>query len=357
MKLGIIGLPGCGKSTVFRALTFSEGSDDRKGRDEPDLAVVKVEDSRLDYLAAYHTPRKVTPVDVEYQDIAGFTGEGERGREIGDRILAHMRPLDAMVHVIRFFESDALGAPEPLNDMQRVDEEMMLSDLAVIERRLERAERDFQKGRKELAEEIELLKGARQILEEEKPLRVYPPALESDKLRGFSFLSAKPQLYLVNAGENKSREDIEKLVTAIQDRIGDVPYSVTDWLYADAEAEIARLEPEEAREFMEDLELDEDGKNRIICTSFALLNLIVFFTAGDPEVRAWPLREGESALEAAGTVHTDMQRGFIRAEVVSFDDFKEHGSMQAAQKAGKVRLEGKEYRVSDGDIILFRFNV
>lgn len=357
MKLGIIGLPGSGKSTVFRALTGGIESGDRKGHQEPGLGAVKVRDPRLDFLAAYHKPKKVTPVDVEYLDIAGLTGEGKPGRSVGDKILAHIRPLDALVHCVRFFDSASLGEADPVRDYAALEEEMVLSDLAVVEKRLERISKDVQKGRKELAEELQLLQEAHALLDEGKPLRLFPPATESEKLRGFSFLSSKPQLVLLNAGDNKSPEEVRDKLDEIRRQVAGQPKTTFDSLYADAEAEIARLSDEEAREFLEDLALEEGAKDRIIKKSFELLNLIVFLTAGEPEVRAWPIEKGQTALKAAGTIHSDIERGFIRAEVVSFEDFKEAGSMAAAQKAGKVRLEGRDYQIKDGDIVLFRFNV
>ncbi len=357
MKLGIIGLPGSGKTTVFRALTGGEEAPERKGHQEPGIGVVKVDDERLDFLSAYHKPKKVTPVHVEFLDIGGLTGEGQAGRELGDRILSHIRPVDALVHTVRFFKSGVLGAPNPLKEMERIEEEMLLSDLAVVEKRLVRLESDFKKGRKEAADEMELLKEAQNLLDQGKPLRFFPPALESDKLRGFAFLTAKPELFLVNAGEDKTQDEIRPLLDEITTLVQDQPHTAVDWLYADTEAEIARLDPEEAKEFLEDLQLDEEARTRIVKASFRLLDLIVFFTVLGPEVRAWPLKNGKNAWAAAGTVHTDMQRGFIRAEVVAFNDFKQAGSTSEAHKAGKIRLEGKEYPVKDGDIIHFRFNV
>jgi ribosome-binding ATPase len=226
-----------------------------------------------------------------------------------------------------------------------------------VEKRMERAQRDFQKGKKDLAEELELLQKAREILDAGKPLRLFPPATESEKLRGFSFLSSKPQLVLINAGENKTSAQVKEKISEISSYAAQQPDIAFDWLYADTEAEIARLSKEEAMEFLQDLDLDEDAKDRIVKKSFELLDLIVFFTAGEPEVRAWPLKKGKTALKAAGTVHSDMERGFIRAEIVAFDEFKEAGSLAAAHKVGKVRLEGREYVMKDGDIVLFRFNV
>jgi hypothetical protein len=357
LKLGIIGLTGSGKSTVFRALTGGVESGERRGHQEPGLSVVKVEDARLGWLAAHYKPKKVTPVLVEYLDIPGIPAEARTGRSLGDNVLPHIRPLEALVHSVRFFDSPALGPPEPLKDFLAGEEELILSDLAVVEKRLERLEKDVARGRKDLSEELELLREADRYLDEGKPLRLFPAAVDSEKLRGFAFLSAKPQLILLNAGEDRSRDEIQSILEQIRQNTDGQAHIAVDWLYADTEAEIARLSEEDAREFLNDLNLDEGAKNRIIKKSFQLLNLIVFFTVGEDEVRAWQLRQGQTALKAAGTVHSDMERGFIRAEVVAFEDFKHAGSTAAAHKVGKVRLEGKEYHVADGDIILFRFNV
>jgi len=358
LKLGIIGLPASGKTTVFRALTGAGAVQERKaGTQEPGLGVVKVKDPRIDFLTEHFDPKKTTPVHVEYLDIAGLTGEGARGKAIGDKVLAHMRSLDALVHCVRFFDSPALGQPEPLRDFKAVEAEMVLSDLAIVEKRLERVGKDMQRGRKELAAEFHLLEQAHAVLDEGKPLRLFPPSRDSETLRGFAFLSAKPELILLNAGDEKGAEEIQAALSDIEAEVQGQPLVALDSLFADTEAEIARLSPEEAEEFLKEMSLEEEAKDRIIKTSFALLNLIVFFTAGEPEVRAWQLERGKSALKAAGTVHSDMEKGFIRAEVVAFQDFKAAGSMAAAHKAGKVRLEGKEYAVADGDMILFRFNV
>jgi ribosome-binding ATPase len=357
VKLGIVGLPGSGKSTVFRALTGATDSPDRKGHQEAELGVVTVEDPRLDFLAAHYNPKKVTPVHVEYTDIPGLTGEGKPGRTIGDRVLALIRPLDALVHCVRFFHSSALGATQPLRDFMAAEEEMILSDMATVEKRLERVTKDVQRGKKELGEELRLLEEAKALLDQGKPLRVSPQIADADVLKGFAFLSAKPELVLLNAGETESREDVSAALAKIREYVSDQPWIALDWLYADTEAEIARLSPEEAREFLADMHVEQGAKQRITKASFDLLNLIVFFTAGEPEARAWPLERGKSALKAAGTVHSDMERGFIRAEVVAFDDFKAAGSLNAAHKVGKVRLEGRDYEVKDGDMFLFRFNV
>lgn len=356
MKFGIIGLPGSGKSTVLRALT---GADlpERKGHQEPALGVVKVEDPRLQFLADYYKTTKITPVHVEYLDFPAFATEGKVEQGISDRLLAHIRPVDALIECVRLFDSAALGPADPLRDLELVEQDMILSDLGVVEKRLERVAKDIKKGRKELADEAVLLEQARSLLEKGKPLRGFAQTAQSELLKGFAFLSAKPTLFLLNAGEDKSRSQIDDAVRALKARVADQPHVAVDWLYADNEAEIARLDPEDAAEFLKELHLEAGAKERIVRTSFDLLKLIVFFTAGEKEVRAWPLSDGENALNAAGTVHSDMKRGFIRAEVVAFHDLQEAGSMGEAQKAGKTRLEGKEYRVHDGDVMLFRFNI
>lgn len=357
MKLGIVGLPGSGKTVVFKALTGGVEVLERKGRQEPGIGVVKVSDPRLDFLADYHKPKKITPVHVEYLDISGLSGDSKPGRSLGDKIIAHIRPVEALVVVLRFFDSPALDSPDPIRDYKRIEDEMILSDLVTVEKRLERITKDMQRGKKELSEELDLLLEAKNLLDDGQPLRLSPVIVQSEKMRGFAFLSAKPELILVNAAEDKPRQEIQGIVNSISELPVICPGVMVDWLYADTEAEIARLSPEEAEEFLSEMSLEEGAKDRIIKKSFDLLNLIVFLTAGEPEVRAWPLIKGKTALKAAGVIHSDIERGFIRAEVVAFDDFKQLGSMAAASKAGKLRLEGKDYVVQDGDIVLFRFNV
>jgi len=356
LKLGIIGLPGSGKSTVFRALTGGIEVGDR-GHQEPGLGVIKVQDTRLDVLTAYHKPKKTTPVHVEYTDVQGFSGQRRQGGSLGDKFLGHIRPVDALVHCVRFFESASLNPTAPLKEFISLEEEMILSDLAVVEKRLERVRKELQRGKKELADEFDLLTNAANLLDQGKPLRMFSREAVSEKLTGFSFLSLKPELVLINAGEGKTPSEALHALAEIKAYVADQHHMALEWLYADTEAEIARLSPEDAYEFLREMSLEQGAKDRIISTSFQLLNLIVFFTAGEPEVRAWQLKQGATALKAAGTVHSDMERGFIRAEVLAFDDFTEAGSMTAAHKVGKLRLEGRDYKVKDGDIILFRFNV
>jgi len=358
LKLGIIGMPGSGKTTVFRALTGGlEVSESRKHRDAG-LGVVRVSDPRLEFLADFHKPRKVTPVTVEYSDIQGVVGEELRGRTSAlDQFMSLVRPLDALVHCVRFFDSPSLGQATPIEDFSVLEDEMILSDMTIVEKRLDRVRKDLQRGKKELALENELLTNALELLEQGRPLRFLNESPNMEKLRGFSFLSSKPELVIVNAGDDKKGHQVQCVLNDLRNVIRDQPKVCLDWLFADMEAEITGLTDQEAQEFLAELSLEEGAKDRIVCTSFELLELIVFFTAGEPEVRAWPLTRGSTALQAAGTVHSDMAKGFIRAEVIAFEDFRNFGSMAAAHKSGKVRLEGKDYTVRDGDIILFRFNV
>jgi len=357
LELGIIGLPGSGKTTVFRALTGGVDAHDEKGHRGIGLGVVKVSDPRLDFLTKFHKPRKTTPVMVQYSDIHGFGEDRPRDNTTAlEKLMAIVRPLDAFVHCVRFFDSPFRGPAEPIRDFTTLEEEMILSDMGVVERRLERVNRDIQRGKKELSRERDILTKALDLLDQGLPLRCLRDDGDLEILKGFSFLSVKPELILLNVGENRKKGSTDEVMEQIRSRVHGQPHVAIDWLYADIEAEMAAMTPEDAKEFLEDLALDEDAKDRIIRTSFRLLNLIVFFTAGEPEVKAWPLLQGASAVQAAGTVHSDMAKGFAKAEVISYEDFRTSGSMAAAQKAGKVRLEGRNYTVKDGDIMFFLFN-
>jgi GTP-binding protein YchF len=358
VKLGIVGLPGCGKSTVFRALTGLSEVEGRKPSHEPSVGVVKVADERMDFLVKSFHPKKITPIEIEFLDFGSAAGEGPPGRGVSDRLLGAMRTLDAFVHCIRFFDSAALGTAAPLRDFAQLNDDFCLADLGVVEKRIERVAKDVKKGRKDLEEELALLGKARTVLEAGKPLRTLPEAADSPILRGFSFLTAKPYLVLVNAGDDKSTQESEGILNELLQTIaGAGDSALGDWLYGDAEAEITRLEEADAREFLAELGLTKPAAARVVSKAFQLLSLITFFTCGEKEVRAWPLKKGLRAPEAAGTVHSDMQRGFIRAEVTAYDHFRELGSMGAAKKAGKVRLEGKDYTIRDGDMVLFLFGV
>ncbi|UCF57285.1 MAG: redox-regulated ATPase YchF [Deltaproteobacteria bacterium] len=348
MKLGIIGLPDSGKSTIFAALTGARGEDktQKASRTDQRISVVRVADERVDFLSKILKPQKTTYARVEYllpSEIA--TGTPSKSENV---IWNQVRACDALIHVIRNFQSTGGIPPTPEEDFWRLEEEMILYDFMVAEKRIERIELDSKRGKKPSEKEYSLLKSCREVLENSEPIRIRSELASAPALRGFTFLSAKPQLLIINNDDEdeampewKSRpEKLEMLV--VRGRI---------------EMEIAAMSPEEAEEFLVEYHIEKSALDRVIKSSYSLMDLISFFTVVHEEVRAWTITSGSSALKAAGTVHTDMEKGFIRAEVLSFEHLKEYGSFQEAKKAGQVRLEGKEYTVQDGDIINFRFNI
>jgi GTP-binding protein YchF len=351
MRLGIIGLPGCGKTTVLNALTGSAAptGDFSGGERGPNLAVVKVPEPRLVFLAELHKPQKVTQVTVEYVDMGGLSGSADREHQLGDSFLTAIRPADALVHVVRNFHHPIHGPADPVGDIHLVETELMLSDLVVIEKRLDRIATDRKRGKREDPQELQLLEGCRRTLEESRPLRTAPALAGAPVLRGYSFLSAKPVLVLINQPEESAAE------SPLEQSLG-TTLSVLE-IMGKLEMELGQLAPEEAAEFMAELGVTTMARDRVIVASHDLLNLISFFTANEREVRAWTVKAGTPVIKAAGVVHSDMERGFIRAEVVAFHDLQQVGSYVAAQKKGLVRLEGKDYVVRDGDVIFFRFRV
>ena len=348
MRLGIIGLPQSGKSTIFSALLGARGSDELSGgaKSGAQVATVIVYDERIDFLKEIDKPKKVTYVRIEYvlpSDIPpGAAAKSEAG------LWGQVRICDALIHVVRNFQSLGGEKPNPEKDFWRLEEELILNDLMVAEKRLERLKLDLKRGRKEVAQEISLLESCKDLLDRGIPLRVNEDLANNPALRGFTFLSAKPVLVVLNnEDEDESLPPWSKKPEKAEQML----------IRGKLEADIAAMDSEEAKEFLEAYHVEDLAVDRIIKASFRLLNRISFFTAGPDELRAWAVPDGITALDAAGTVHTDMKRGFIRAEVVAFDDLKKYGSFQAAKKAGALRLEGKEYLVKDGDIIHFRFNV
>lgn len=364
----IIGLPSSGKTTVFNALTQAEAQTGTFGvaTDEPNLATVKVPDPRLDRLTELFQPQRKVPADVQYLDVAGIAkGISEKG--MSGQLLGHLAQGDALVHVVRAFEDPNVPHAEetvdPLRDIETLNLELMFSDLAIIDKRLQRLESQIPKMRGAEREAFEreqaVLTKLKAALEADTPLREVVPDLDADDakvLRGFGFLTAKPLLILVNVGEDQLGATTDTVVMQARERF-QRPGVAIDALAGQIEMEIARLDEADAAVFMEDLGIRESGRDRVIRLSFDLLGLIPFFTVGPDECRAWTIRRGESAVEAAGTIHTDIQRGFIRAEVVSYDDLVAAGSIAEAKKAGTFRREGKTYTVQDGDTINFLFNV
>jgi GTP-binding protein YchF len=366
-KLVILGLPSSGKTTVFNALTRSDAPTGgfSSAADEPNLATVKVPDPRLDTLTGMLNPQRKVQADVQYLDVAGVAkGMAEKG--MSGQLLGHLAQADALVHVVRAFEDPDLphaeGAVDPARDIGTINLELMFSDLAIIEKRLQRIAAQLPKMRGAEREAYEREQAAmgtlKDALENETPLREVVDSLDPDDykvLRGFGLLTAKPLLILINLGEDQIA-DSDQISQQLTEQFGRPAVQIAA-LAGKIESEIAALDDEDAATFMEDLGIAESSRDRVIRLSFSLLGLMPFFTVGPDECRAWTIHRGETAVEAAGAIHTDIQRGFIRAEVVGYDDLITAGSMAETKKHGTFRREGKTYVVQDGDIINFLFNV
>ena len=348
MRLGIIGLSQAGKTTIFEALTGARGEtpQQKTGRSDQRIGTVRVADDRVDFLSELYRPKKTTYAQVEYLLPSDVGGPSAAKSE--SALWNQVRSCDALIHVVRNFEGTLGISPSPEKDFRTLEEEMIIYDLAVVEKKMERLELDAKRGKKADDEVPELMEACRKLLEDNRSLRLDEELASAPALRGFTFLSAKPQLVIVNNDD----ED------ASMPEWG-VPPERTELLVVRGglEKEIATLSPEDAEEFMAAYDIQTSALDRVIRSSYEILNLISFFTVGEDEVKAWTIPRDTPALEAAGTIHSDIQQGFIRAEVLAFEELKRLGSFQEAKKAGQVRLEGKEYVVQDGDIAHFRFNV
>jgi GTP-binding protein YchF len=362
MKMGIVGLPNVGKSTIFNAITAA-GADSANYpfcTIEPNVGVVTVPDYRLDRLTEISKSEKTIPTIIEFYDIAGLVKGASKGEGLGNKFLSHIREVEAIVHVVRCFDDENIthveGNIDPIRDIEIINLELILADLEVMTKRRDKLSKQL-KGDKSLQKELNLANKVVEALENEDPVRsIEFSDEEKTLLKGFNLLTNKPVIYAANVEEDSILDDSNKYVNQVRE-YAEKEGSEVVVLSGKIESEIAELEDEEKGFFLEELGLTESGLDKLIQKSYKILGLISFLTTGPKETRAWTVKRGSTAPQAAGKIHTDFERGFIRAEIVSYDELDKLGSMVKVKEDGKLRLEGKEYIVKDGDVILFRFNV
>ena len=366
MKLGIVGLPNVGKSTLFNSLTKAgaESANYPFCTIDPNVGVVTVPDERLNVLGEMYHTKKIIPAAIEFVDIAGLVKGASKGEGLGNQFLANIREVDAIVHVVRCFENSNIvhvdGSINPLRDIETINLELIFSDLEILERRISKVSK-VARNDKSATKELALLNKIKAHLEDGKLAKTFEEADDEEEqawLESYNLLTYKPVIYAANVSEDDLADDAanNEGVQAVRE-YAKGEQSEVFVVCAEIEAEISELDDDEKKMFLEDLGLKESGLEKLIKASYKLLGLISYLTAGEPEVRAWTITDGTKAPQAAGKIHSDFERGFIRAEVVSYDDLIACGSHTAAKEKGLIRLEGKDYVVKDGDIMLFRFNV
>ena len=362
LEVGIVGLPNVGKSTLFNAITKAgaEAANYPFCTIEPNVGVVAVPDGRLEVLTKLYSSKKTTPASVRFVDIAGLVKGASKGEGLGNKFLEHIRQVDAIAHVVRCFEDENIthvaDTIDPLRDIDTIQTELCLADLDVVDKRLAKVAKLLKSGSKEAKLEAEILERVKNALDEAKPARSLNLSDEElFTIRDANLLTLKPTLYIANVAEDELTEE-NSYVKKVRELAAQEEAQVVV-ICAKVESEIAELDADEAKEFLTDLGLESSGLDRLIHAAFDLLGLMTFLTAGPDECRAWTIKKGTPAVKAAGKIHSDIERGFIRAEIVNYDDLIKLGSVNAARDKGLVRLEGKDYIMQDGDVTYFRFNV